>query len=83
MAKLDARGDSANRYGAQAIGHEARHDYDIDHGGLKLTEPQVRDTETNAYSTSRAVDRGYGLDWKKGDLEKSVETSVELWKDDQ
>ena len=83
VAKIDAKGSASDRYGAQAIAHEARHDYDVNKSGLKTTETQVRETETNAYKTSRAVDRGYGLDWKSNDFKNAVETSVELWKDEK
>lgn len=58
----------------------AWHEYDVYHGGLKLLESQVRETETHAYKTSRSVGRGYGLDWKEGRLEGAVQKSGELRK---
>lgn len=78
--KLDVLGDKANEAGAQAIAHEARHDIDVREGGIKTTENQVRETETNAYSTSRAVDQGFGRKWTQQQFHDAVDASVELWK---
>lgn len=69
--------------GAQIIGHEATHDIDVRTGGLKNTEAQVRETETNAYSTSRAVDMGFGIIWTQSQFDESVEESVRFWRDNQ
>jgi RHS repeat-associated protein len=79
--KLDAQGDKASMAGAQAIAHEARHDMDVKRSGIKTSESVVRETERNAYNTSRAVDLGYGLKWTQEQYDDAVEKSVKLWLD--
>ena len=82
-AKLDAFGSTATHVGAQAIAHEARHDIDVRTGGVKKTEPAVRETERNAYDTSRAVDKGFGLNWTQEQYDDAVQDSVQSWLDQQ
>jgi RHS repeat-associated protein len=72
-----------SKLGAQNLAHEATHDIDVKNGGLKTTEAQVRETETNAYSASRAVDSGFGAYWTEKQFQDAINDSMKLWKDQQ
>jgi hypothetical protein len=78
-------GANAIVIGAGTLGHEARHEIDINnlfHGKLPQNKAQEYTTETNAYNTQAAIYRGLGvasqLDTPEG-LSSAAQKSTKFW----
>jgi RHS repeat-associated protein len=71
--------------GAQALGHEVQHNlWKADNNGkTATTEPDVRASEVDAYSTSRGIDESMGLKWSDEKFDNAVQGSVDNWKSKQ